>query len=188
MQIDAIAGEHCGRIGHHDAAVTADTLQAMAIGLVPFSVYLYALRGFYALHDTFTPFWINAIENGVNIGLALALFPTLGVQGLAWAWTGAYTVAAVIAIVVLGRRVPAPVDRSVGLAAGRAGAGTVVLAIVAAVLAAAIGSTTANRAILATAAAGLVAGGGYLVTLVALRTPELGSLGAILRRRSPAEV
>ena len=80
-----------------------------------FSVYLYTLRGFYALQDTFTPFWINAIENGVNIVLALALFPSLGVQGLALAWSGAYTVAAVISVVVLGRRVPHPVDRAVGL-------------------------------------------------------------------------
>jgi Na+-driven multidrug efflux pump len=83
----------------------------MAVGLVPFSVYLYALRGFYALTDTFTPFWINVIENGLNIALALVLFPSLGVQGLAWAWTGAYSVAAVIALVVLSRRVPAPARR-----------------------------------------------------------------------------
>jgi putative peptidoglycan lipid II flippase len=177
-----------GGFSAHDASVTADTLQAMAVGLVPFSVYLYALRGFYALTDTFTPFWINVIENGLNIALALVLFPSLGVQGLAWAWTGAYSVAAVIALVVLSRRVPAPVDRDVGLAAGRAVAGTVVLAIVAAVLAAAIGSATANRALLATAVASLVAGGCYAVTLVALRTPELGSLVAVLRRRAPAEV
>ena len=39
-----------GGFSAHDASVTADTLQAIAIGLVPFSVYLYALRGFYALH------------------------------------------------------------------------------------------------------------------------------------------
>jgi len=76
---------------------------------------------------------------------------------IAWAWTGAYSVAAVIALVALSRRVPAPFNRDVGLAAGRAGAGTVVLAIVAAVLAAAIGSATANRALLATAIAALVA-------------------------------
>ena len=177
-----------GGFSAHDASVTADTLQAMVIGLVPFSVYLYALRGFYALHDTFTPFWVNAIENGVNIGLAVVLFPSLGVQGLAWAWTGAYAIAAVIALVVLARRVPDPVDRDVGLAAGRAAIGTAVLAIVAAVLAAAIGSSPANRALLATAVAALVAGGCYAFTLVALRTPELGSLLAVLRRRAPAEV
>jgi putative peptidoglycan lipid II flippase len=177
-----------GSFSAHDASVTADTLQAMAVGLVPFSVYLYAMRGFYALHDTFTPFWINAIENGANVALALALFPSLGVQGLAWAWTGAYSIAAVIALVVLAQRVPAPVDREVGLAAGRAGVGTVVLAIVAAVLAAAIGSATANRALLATAIAALVAGGCYALALVALRTPELGSLVAVLRRRAPVEI
>ena len=75
-----------GGFDAHDAAVTADTLQAFAIGLVPFSVYLYAMRGFYALQDTRTPFLVNAFENGCNIVLALALFPSLGVQGLALAW------------------------------------------------------------------------------------------------------
>jgi len=40
--------------------VTADTLQAFAISLVPFSVYLYVMRAFYALQDTRTPFVLNA--------------------------------------------------------------------------------------------------------------------------------
>jgi putative peptidoglycan lipid II flippase len=170
----------------HDAAVTAETLQALSIGLVPFSVYLYTLRGFYALSDTFTPFWINAIENGVNVVLAIALFPSLGVQGLALAWSGAYAVAAVIAVVVLRRRVPHPVDRAVGVSALRAAVGTAVLAIVAASLAAAIGHSTANTALVATVAAGLAGGSAYLVALVAMRTPELGSLVAVLRRRASA--
>jgi putative peptidoglycan lipid II flippase len=177
-----------GGFDAQDATVTADTLQAMAIGLVPFSLYLYALRAFYALHDTFTPFWINAIENGVNIGLAVVLFPSLGVQGLAWAWAGAYTIAAILALVVLARRVPAPVDRDVGLTTARAAAGAAVLALVAAVLAAAIGSASANRALLATGLAGLVAGGVYALTLLVLRTPELGSLLGVLRRRAPVSV
>jgi putative peptidoglycan lipid II flippase len=171
----------------HDAAVTADTLQAMAVGLVPFSLYLYALRAFYALHDTFTPFWINAIENGVNVALAVALFPSLGVQGLAWAWAGAYSLAAVITVVVLARRVPAPVDRTVGVTAARAATGSVVLAVVASALAAAVGSASANRAVLATGVAGLLAGGAYALALLVMRTPELGSLLGVLRRRAPAE-
>lgn len=172
-----------GSFGPHDAAVTADTLQALAIGLVSFSVYLYTLRGFYALQNTFTPFWINAIENAANIALALALFPSLGVQGLAWAWSGAYTIAAVLSVVVLGRRVPGPVDRHVLLSAVRALAATAVLAIVAATLAAAIGHTTANQAIVATAVAGLGGVVAYILVLLLLRTPELGSLLAVLRRR-----
>jgi putative peptidoglycan lipid II flippase len=169
----------------HDAAVTADTLQALALGLVPFSIYLYSLRGFYAMHDTRTPFWINAIENGINIALAIALFPSLGVQGLALAWTAAYTVAAVIALGVLGRRVPHPVDRLVGASALRAAGGAAALAIVVALLAAAIGHATANRALLATAVAGAVGTAVYVGVLGALRTPELGSLVAVLRRRTP---
>jgi putative peptidoglycan lipid II flippase len=177
-----------GGFGAHDAAVTADTLQAMAIGLVPFSLYLYSLRAFYALHDTFTPFWINGIENGINVALAVVLFPSLGVQGLAWAWAGAYTFAAVLSLLVLARRVPEPVDRTVGVTAARAALGTAGLAIAAAVLAAAVGSATAGRAIVATGIAGLVAGGVYAAVLVALRTPELGSLLAVLRRRAPADV
>ena len=90
----------------HDAVVTADTLQAFAISLVPFSVYLYVMRAFYALQDTRTPFSLNAFENGLNVVLALALFPHFGVQGLALAWSGAYVVAAVVALAG-----PAPPDR-----------------------------------------------------------------------------
>ncbi len=168
----------------HDAVVTAQTLQAMSIGLVPFSVYLYTLRGFYALHDTFTPFWINTIENGVNVALAFALYPSLGVQGLALAWSGAYTVAAVVAVVVLRRRVPGPVDRAVGVSVIRAGIATALLAIVAVVLAGAIGHATANRALVAAGVAGLGGGAAYLVLLLVMRTPELGSLFAVLRRRA----
>ena len=154
---------------------------------MPFSVYLYTLRGFYALHDTFTPFWINAIENGVNIVLAIALFPSLGVQGLALAWSGAYTVAAVIALVVLAP--PRARTRSTGRSAAsalRAVVGTVALAIVAASLAAAIGHPTANRALLATAVAGLGRARRRTSSRSSsLRTPELGSLVGVLRRRAP---
>ncbi|MDQ1510777.1 MAG: putative peptidoglycan lipid flippase [Actinomycetota bacterium] len=166
----------------HDAAVTADTLQAFSIGLVPFSVYLYALRGFYALADTRTPFVINAIENVANVGLALALFPSLGVQGLALAWTGAYSVAAILALVMLRRRVPDPFDASVGASVVRASIAGIALAIVASPLAAAIGRATANRALVASAAATLAGGIAYLLVLLALRAPELRSLFASLRR------
>lgn len=176
-----------GGFSPHDATVTADTLQAFSIGLLPFSVYLYALRGFYALHDTRTPFWINAMENGLNLALALALFPALGVRGLALAWSGAYTVAAALALLVLHARVPRPVDGSVRRTAARAAIAGAALAIVAGPLAAAIGRTDANRALIATVVAGAAGGGAYLGVLAMLRTPELGSLGALLRRRPPQQ-
>ena len=49
--------------------------------------------------------------------------------------------------------------------------------------AAAIGHASANRAVLATGVAGLAGGAAYIVVLVVLRTPELGALVTIVRRR-----
>src|SRR5262249_40570328 len=56
-----------------DAAHVADTLAAFAAGLLPFSIYLFALRAFTSRLDTFTPFWLNCIENAVNVALAFPL-------------------------------------------------------------------------------------------------------------------
>ena len=54
--------------------------------------------GFYAMQDTRTPFLLNCLENGLNIVLAIALYPAFGVEGLALAWSIAYIVAMVVAL------------------------------------------------------------------------------------------
>ena len=58
-----------------NAAMTADVLQAFAISSVPLALYLYTLRGFYALRDTRTPFLINCFENALNIAFAVGVVP-----------------------------------------------------------------------------------------------------------------
>ena len=70
-------------------------------------MYLYVLRGFYALRDTRTPFFINLVENGLTLLFAFVFVrgTDSGVQGLAWAWSLAYAIAAVVAFVVLRRRI-----------------------------------------------------------------------------------
>jgi putative peptidoglycan lipid II flippase len=168
----------------HDAIITADTLQAFAISLVPFSVYLYAMRAFYALQDTRTPFFLNAFENALNIALALAVFPRFGVQGLALAWSGAYTVAAVAALVVLRRRIGGVPDRSAARSAVRAAVAAAALAIVAAEVAGAIGSSSPGEALLATVVAGVAGALVYVVGLIILRSDELTSLLALVRSRN----
>ncbi len=167
----------------HDAAVTADVLQGFAIGLVPFSVYLFTLRGFYAQQNTRTPFFINTTENVCNVLLALALFPALGVRGLSLAYAGAYAIAAVLALVLLQRRVgdllPAPV-RTTAL---KSLVGAAALGVVAAVCAGAIGHDTPVRAAVA-ATVGAIAGSiVYVAVLAALRSDELRGLARVLRRR-----
>jgi putative peptidoglycan lipid II flippase len=67
-------------------------------------LYLYALRGFYSLHDTRTPFVLNCWENLINVVVAAALYPWFGVQGLAFSFSVAYGVAAVVALRALARR------------------------------------------------------------------------------------
>ena len=81
-------------------------IAGFAVGLPGFSTYLYALRGFYAMKDTRTPFLINLVENAINIVLAVVFARLWGVVGLALAFALAYNVAAVIAVVVLGRHSP----------------------------------------------------------------------------------
>ncbi len=56
---------------------------------------------FYARHDTYTPFWINCIENVVNIALAFPLYAWLGIPGLALAFALAYFVGAIVTLGVL---------------------------------------------------------------------------------------
>jgi putative peptidoglycan lipid II flippase len=87
-----------GALTSDQADVTAACVALFAVGLVPFSLYLYALRGFYALHDTRTPFFINCWENLVNVVVAVALYPWFGVEGLAFSFSVAYAVAAVMAL------------------------------------------------------------------------------------------
>jgi putative peptidoglycan lipid II flippase len=171
------------RFSAHDAVITADTLQAFAISLVPFSVYLYVMRGFYALQDTRTPFILNAFENVLNVALALVLFGHFGVQGLALAWSGAYSIAAVVALVALRRRIGGVPDATAVRSALRAGAAAIALGVVAAEVAGAIGNTSPGRALLATVAASAAGGAVYIVGLVLLRSDELTALVGLVRRR-----
>ena len=63
------------------------------------------MRLYQAMQNTRTMFWIYALENGLTVVAALVLDPILGVPGLALAWVGPYTIAALIAAYDLRRRV-----------------------------------------------------------------------------------
>ncbi len=153
-------------------------------GLLPFSVYLYTLRAFYARYDTRTPFLLNLLENGANVVLAVVLYPTFGVQGLALAWSGAYLLGAIAALrgapdIARRRARIEPCARPLV----RAAIGSLALAMVAAPLAGAIGHIPAARALVASVTAALAGGLVYLLVLFALRADELRSLIAMFRRR-----
>ncbi|MFM9137409.1 MAG: lipid II flippase MurJ, partial [Actinomycetota bacterium] len=90
--------------GNFDSAAaetTAGVVRAMSLGLGGFSVYLFVLRCFYAHNDTRTPFIINAVENALNVVLAVVLVKQYDVAGLGLAFAIAYGISAIAAIAVL---------------------------------------------------------------------------------------
>jgi putative peptidoglycan lipid II flippase len=106
-----------GAFSAADSALVAHTFVGFAVGLPFFSIYLFALRAFYSLNDTRTPFVLNCLENGVNIVVALALIGPLGIPGLAYAFSAAYAVAALVTLAVLSRRIGGLQGRGIETAA-----------------------------------------------------------------------
>jgi putative peptidoglycan lipid II flippase len=118
-----------------EADATGAALAMFGLGLPGFCTYLYMVRVLQSMQDTKTAFQLYLVENGINVFLAVALVGPLGVRGLALSVSVAYTVAAVVAMVVIHRRVgglsPAdlgePLRRVLGASAAMAVA--VVLAV-----------------------------------------------------------
>ena len=78
--------------------LVSSVLALFAIGLLPFSAYSILMRAFYTRQDARSPALINIAENGVTIALDFALFPSLGVKGLALAHTLGYVAGCAVAV------------------------------------------------------------------------------------------
>ncbi|MBL8778548.1 MAG: murein biosynthesis integral membrane protein MurJ [Acidimicrobiales bacterium] len=172
-----------GAFGDTSGDLTAEVLAAMALGLVGFSVYLFVLRGFYALKDTRTPFLLNLFENAVNIALAFALVGRFGAQGLALAYAAAYSAAGLLAVFVLRRRIGGLDGRRTLSAIGRMAVAAVVMAVAVLLARELIGSNEGLGAVARTTAGVVVGAAVYLGALYALRLQELHELVARFRRR-----
>jgi putative peptidoglycan lipid II flippase len=90
-----------GRVSASDLTTTARTLSAFALGLPGFSAFILCTRALQARKDTRRVFYLYVVENAINVVLALALYGSLHVRGLAYAYAAAYTIAAVSAYVVV---------------------------------------------------------------------------------------
>jgi putative peptidoglycan lipid II flippase len=161
---------------------TADVLANFAIGLLAFSLYLFLLRGFYALQDTRTPFLLNLGENGVNVVLAFALVGTFGVQGLAFAYSAAYIVAAAATFVVLRRRVGRLEGRRLVATTARIALAAAIMGVAAYLASRAVGSPTGSGAVVRLIVGVVVGVVVYGACLLALRVEEVDALRSRLRR------
>ncbi len=147
-----------GNFTNHSVTQTADTLRAFAIGLVAFSVYLYVIRVFSSMKNTRVPFFLNLVENGANVATAFVLYEWRGVEGLAWSWTIAYFVGAVVALAALRVRLIRLGGRNLVSTAVRVGVATLPAAAAAFAIAAALGSDTPSASVVALIAASTVGG------------------------------
>lgn len=97
-----------GRTGAADVAVMAGMLAAFAPGLIAYSAQYVLSRGFYALSDTRTPFFLNLVIAALNAGLSAAAYlllpPRWAVTGMAAACSIAFTAGAAATAYVLARR------------------------------------------------------------------------------------
>ncbi|HEU5151147.1 MAG TPA: lipid II flippase MurJ [Iamia sp.] len=169
-----------------EAVPVARALAGFAPGLLGFSVYLFVLRAFYATQDTKRPFWINAVENVVNVVAAVLLiipFPLL--TGLTVGYSIAYVGAAGLAIAVLLRRLPAGFDLR-GFVATLARCLAAAGAMAAAVAAVVAGLVAVDDGLLAVGLiVGVVVGAiVYLGAALALGVVRDAGLDGRLRRRT----
>jgi putative peptidoglycan lipid II flippase len=173
-----------GAFDASDASLVADTLAAFALGLLPFSLYLFALRAFTSRLDTRTPFLLNCVENAVNIVLAFPLYAWLGIPGLALAFSLAYYVGAALTLFVLHRALHGIDGRRLASSGARVVVAALAVAGVAWGIAEVIGWSSTGEAVLATVL-GVAASGAVYVGLLALfKVDELRLLTALLPRRA----
>ena len=164
-QFDPVASEN-----------TARALAGLAIGLAGFSIYLFTLRGFYAHHDTRTPFVLNVGENLLNIVLAFVLVGRWGVLGLGLAYSIAYLVSAAWSLQVMSYKVPSFRVRSVTSDIWRP-------VLAALLMAEAMWLVTRNApsddgwdAVIQFVVGGIAGLVVYVAVLLVLRTPELSGI------------
>jgi putative peptidoglycan lipid II flippase len=174
--------EH-GALSSVGADLAGDVLMAFAVGLPGFSVYLFTLRGFYAMHDTRTPFFLNLFQNALQVGLSFALEPLLGVPGLGLAYGLAYSGAALAALWVLKSRVGSLDARRVGRTIGKVTLACGALGLAVLGIAGRVGGEAGVGALVRTTVGLLVGGAAYVVAVVLLRVDEVVLLRDRLMRR-----
>ena len=148
---------------------TADAGAALAIlaaGLPGFCSFLFVVRALQTMQRTKVAFWLYLVENGINVVLALALVHSMSVRGLAVSVSVAYTLAALLGVVVLrgwlgslgGRRVWSPLRGSA--------LSTVVMGVAVLVVSNLSGASHGFGLLVRVLASVAAGGGAYLVSAV----------------------
>jgi putative peptidoglycan lipid II flippase len=119
---------------------------------------------------------IYCVENAINIIVAIAIYPVLGVQGLALSWSIGYTAGTVIAVWDLRRRAGGIEGRSILTSTSRIAIATSLMTVGVIVVSRAIGGDSGVQ-LLARVGVSVAAGVSlYLLAARILHVPELADL------------
>jgi putative peptidoglycan lipid II flippase len=177
--------------GEDGARYIGLVLGAFALGLPAFSAQYLALRGFYALEDTRTPFLLQVGIAATNVALALLAYAVLPLRwrvvGMAASYALTYYVGLGLSTAVLRRRIGGVdghrvVRTWVRLAVAAAPSGLAAYGVARAVTAGLGEGPTGS--LVALLSGGVVLLAGYLLLARMLRIPELGALLGMVRSRS----
>jgi putative peptidoglycan lipid II flippase len=171
------------------AEFVASVLRYFALGTLPFAAFQLLRAAFYARQDARTPAAVNVLENVVTVGLDLALFPLMKVQGLALAHSLGYVVGVAVLMVPLARRIGGLYGRDTlaelaKVTAGCAAMAGVMLLVLAGVRAAMEPGDL--RALVELAAGGLAGAGVFVGAAWALRVRDLAFFLELLPGRRGA--
>jgi putative peptidoglycan lipid II flippase len=174
-----------GQFGAQDTRAVATLLVVYSVGLLGYSAYFFLVRAFYSRQNTMTPAVLNVAIFLVYAALAYALSRVFEVLGVVLALSVAYAVLAVLGLLATRREIKridgkrllrstAKVLASGAVMYAVARGGTALLGT---------GSDAAGRALIL-AGVGGASLAAYLGVAYALKTEELKSAIALLRRRT----
>ncbi|MGI8435118.1 MAG: murein biosynthesis integral membrane protein MurJ [Nocardioidaceae bacterium] len=176
-----------------DTGTLGLTLVAFAPGMVMFSLHYVVLRGFYAVEDTRTPFFIQCVIASVNIVVAItatmAVRPELVAPVLALAYGASYLVGALVSLNVLARRLGGLSRRDLlgyaqRVVAAALGAGSLAWGCL--LVSAQLGLDVSQKAdaLALLAVGGLVGAAAYLGLARLLHVSEVGQVVSLVTSRS----
>ncbi|GAC1534535.1 MAG: hypothetical protein NVS3B12_15440 [Acidimicrobiales bacterium] len=171
-----------GNVGAAGARATSDALAAFALGLPTFGLYAVLMRSYQAMQDTRSMFKVYALENALNVALALVLYPHFGIGGLAASWSLAYAGGAAVALWHQSRRLEGMGGRAMTMAVRRVAAASAAASAAAWAVSAIVARAPGGSSQPGNAARVLCAGGaGVSVYLIAARVLRFRETRHLLR-------